>query len=70
MGNDNSVSSMFAKQQAVSALNTASYTYSAQLQQGKESAPKCHKERKVLGKGVKTRDVSLQNQVEDYSAFV
>ena len=36
MGNDNSLASMFAKQQAVSVLNKARNAYNAQLQKGKE----------------------------------
>ena len=36
VGNDNSLASMFAKQQAVSALNKAREEYDTQLQKGKE----------------------------------
>jgi len=36
VANDNPLASMFAKQQAVSALNKARDTYNAELQKGKE----------------------------------
>ena len=36
MTNDNPLASMFAKQQAVSALNKARDAYNAELQKGKE----------------------------------
>ena len=58
VGNNNSLVSMFAKQESVIALNKARDAYRIECtasKKGKESAPRRHnKERKVQGKDVKT----------------